>query len=119
MCPPERYRLFGDSRLKFNKDLSDNDADAAAQKWQKSYFQGRHPDGADGPEDHQLKNLAIPALFMTAAHDPNSTPAMSEAMADHTPLGRACTVPASAHMMPMTHAGIAASQMLQTFGEAS
>jgi pimeloyl-ACP methyl ester carboxylesterase len=58
----------------------------------------------DGPSDALLSALTIPALFMTGAEEPNSTPAMSRAMAARAPNGRAVVVPDAAHMMPMTHA---------------
>ena len=57
----------------------------------------------DGPSDAGLRALHCPALFFTGAEEPNSTPAMSRAMADLTPRGRAEVLPNAAHMMPMTH----------------
>lgn len=59
---------------------------------------------ADGPADATLAALPCPALFMTGGDEPNSTPAMSEAMARLAPQGRAVVVAGAAHMMPMTHA---------------
>lgn len=56
-----------------------------------------------GPRREALSALECPALFVTGALEPNSTPAMSEAMAALTPKGRAMIVPDAAHMMPMTH----------------
>lgn len=56
-----------------------------------------------GPRRADLAHLSCPALFMTGALEPNSTPAMSEAMAALAPKGRAIIVPGAAHMMPMTH----------------
>ena len=41
---------------------------------------------------------------MTGELEPNSTPAMSRAMAKLVPNGRAQIVKGAAHMMPMTHA---------------
>ncbi|MEM6942548.1 MAG: alpha/beta hydrolase [Pseudomonadota bacterium] len=58
----------------------------------------------DGPSDAALGGLRCPALFLTGGDDPNSTPAMSDAMAVLAPDGQAQTVPGAAHMMPMTHA---------------
>ncbi|ABD57071.1 alpha/beta fold hydrolase [Jannaschia sp. CCS1] len=57
----------------------------------------------DGPSDTALKTVAYPALFLTGADEPNSTPAMSQAMAALTPQSRAVVIPDAAHMMPMTH----------------
>ncbi|WP_299729464.1 alpha/beta hydrolase [uncultured Tateyamaria sp.] len=58
----------------------------------------------DGPADTALRSLPCPALFMTGAAEPNSTPEMSRAMAALAPNGRAVVIPGAAHMMPMTHA---------------
>ena len=60
---------------------------------------------ADGPDPADLQALRAPALFLTGAEDPNSTPAMSRAMADAAPDARAVVVDGAAHMLPMTHAG--------------
>ncbi|MEM6887396.1 MAG: alpha/beta hydrolase [Pseudomonadota bacterium] len=56
------------------------------------------------PDKRALTDLACPALFLTGAQDPNSTPQMSEAMARIVPQGRAHVVDGAAHMLPMTHA---------------
>ena len=58
----------------------------------------------DGPDADDLTDLTCPALFMTGANEPNSTPAMSQAVAALAPQGRAHIVEGAAHMMPMTHA---------------
>ena len=58
---------------------------------------------ANGPTREQLSALAMPALFMTGGREPNSTPAMSHAMAALAPKGRAEIVEDAAHMLPMTH----------------
>ncbi|WP_415920161.1 alpha/beta fold hydrolase [Tateyamaria sp. SN6-1] len=58
---------------------------------------------ADGPAPGDLRRLEVPALFLTGADDPNSTPAMSQSMARTAPQGRAEIVPGAAHMLPMTH----------------
>ncbi|MFD0860153.1 alpha/beta fold hydrolase [Roseovarius aquimarinus] len=58
----------------------------------------------DGPSDAGLAALRCPALFLTGAEEPNSTPDMSRAMADLAPKGRAEIIERAAHMMPMTHA---------------
>lgn len=60
----------------------------------------------DGPSDADLTAIRAPALFMTGADDPNSTPAMSRAMAALTPRGRAQIIPGAAHMAPLTHSGV-------------
>lgn len=58
----------------------------------------------DGPSDASLAQIACPALFITGQEEPNSTPAMSQALAQHVPQGRAAIVAKARHMMPMTHA---------------
>ena len=55
------------------------------------------------PDRSGLTRLPCPALFMTGAQEPNSTPAMSETMASLAPQGRSIIVEGAAHMMPMTH----------------
>lgn len=57
----------------------------------------------DGPTEDALRGLHAPALFLTGAGDPNSTPAMSRAMAALAPRGTAQAVQGAAHMLPMTH----------------
>ncbi|MDE3177864.1 MAG: alpha/beta fold hydrolase [Pseudomonadota bacterium] len=61
---------------------------------------------AEGDADHgaRLAELAVPALFLTGAEDPNSTPAMSAAMARLAPQGRLVVMPGMRHMMALTHA---------------
>lgn len=59
---------------------------------------------SDGPSPQSLQTLRCPALFLTGAEEPNSTPTMSIAMADLAPKGRAEVIAGAAHMMPMTHA---------------
>lgn len=57
----------------------------------------------DGPSDQALTSLKCPAYFMTGGLEPNSTPAMSQAMAALAPNGRVQVIKDAAHMMPMTH----------------
>ncbi|WP_170569843.1 alpha/beta fold hydrolase [Ruegeria atlantica] len=59
---------------------------------------------SDGPTEEQLAAIKCPALFLTGADEPNSTPQMSRDMAKLTPKGRAEVIVGAAHMMPMTHA---------------
>ena len=49
-----------------------------------------------------IGGLASPALFLTGEDDPNSTPAMSRAMAELAPRGRAVIVPGHRHMVGLT-----------------
>ena len=98
---PTLHRWFGDSP---------SPERAACESW----LRANDPEGyriaygvfarSDGPSSASLKALAVPALFMTGEAEPNSTPAMSRAMADLAPQGQAVIVPGAAHMLPMTHA---------------
>ncbi|WP_339849638.1 alpha/beta hydrolase [uncultured Nisaea sp.] len=60
---------------------------------------------SDGPADEALRTLSCPALFLTGSEEPNSTPAMSGAMAALVPDGECAVIDGAAHMMPMTHSG--------------
>jgi pimeloyl-ACP methyl ester carboxylesterase len=71
----------------------------------------------DGPADTGLATLQCPALFITGADEPNSTPAMSAAMAKLTPNGRAVIVAGAAHMLPMTHAAEVNTALIDFFTE--
>ena len=67
----------------------------------------------DGPADATLRGLRCPVLFMTGGKEPNSTPAMSEAMAALAPRGRVEVVSDAAHMMPMTHSAEVSERLLR------
>lgn len=56
----------------------------------------------DGPDAVQLARVSCPALFMTGAEDPNSTPQMSQALATACG-GTSQVLQQAAHMLPMTH----------------
>lgn len=71
----------------------------------------------NGPSRTALAALTCPALFMTGADEPNSTPAMSLAMAALAPQGRAEILPDAAHMMPMTHADQVTAELLDFAAE--
>lgn len=57
----------------------------------------------DGPSRPALAQMQTPALFLTGSDDPNSTPAMAQAMAKLAPFGRTHITQGAAHMAPMTH----------------
>jgi pimeloyl-ACP methyl ester carboxylesterase len=57
----------------------------------------------DGASAAALPGLAMPALFLTGEHDPNSTPAMSVAMAGRVTGAEAIVVRGAAHMAGLTH----------------
>ena len=58
----------------------------------------------NGPTVENLKKIACPALYTTGEWEPNSTPTMSQTMAEHTPQGEYYLVKQARHMMSMTHA---------------
>jgi (E)-2-((N-methylformamido)methylene)succinate hydrolase len=61
---------------------------------------------ADKVHASTLHGLAVPALFFTGELDPNSTPAMSEAMAALVPNSHWSVLSGERHMMPLTAAPI-------------
>jgi len=65
----------------------------------------------------RLGELAMPALFMTGEGDPNSSPAMSQAMAALAPRGQAQAVPGARHMMNLTDAGEVNARLLRFLAE--
>lgn len=73
---------------------------------------------SDGPDDTALEQIACPALLLTASDDPNSTPAMSKALARIIPKGRAHIIDGAAHMAPMTHATMIAKILAEFFAMA-
>lgn len=83
-------------------------------EYQKAYHCFAHH---DGPSAKQLPKLKVPSLFITGADEPNSTPEMSQAMAQIVPLGRAEIIRGAAHMMPMTHAEQVATVLRHHFKE--
>jgi len=71
---------------------------------------------AGDPSDAELAGIGVPALFMTGADEPNSTPAMSHALASLVPNARAVIVRNAAHMAMMTHVAEVNAE-LETFLE--
>lgn len=70
----------------------------------------------DGPSEAAFIRLGCPALFLTGEDELNSTPAMSQRMAELTPHGQAVVMTGAAHMLPMTHAS-QVNDVLQKFIE--
>lgn len=68
---------------------------------------------ADGPSDQDLESIRAPMFFMTGSDEPNSTPAMSEALANRVPHGRCAIIQAARHMMTLTHADEINTRLLQ------
>lgn len=58
--------------------------------------------GGDAVYADAWPRVTCPALFLTGEGDPNSTPAMSQAMADLAPRGLAKIIPGHRHMVNMT-----------------
>ncbi|WP_420569625.1 alpha/beta fold hydrolase [Thalassovita sp.] len=68
---------------------------------------------ADGPSDASLAQISCPALFLTGADEPNSTPQMSRNMAERVKNGRAVVIEGAAHMVPMTHSDTVNAQLVR------
>jgi pimeloyl-ACP methyl ester carboxylesterase len=62
----------------------------------------------------RLSSLTVPGLFFTADGDPNSTPEMSQAMAELAPHGTAQVLEGHRHMMTLT-SPVQISESLTTF----
>jgi (E)-2-((N-methylformamido)methylene)succinate hydrolase len=71
----------------------------------------------NGPKPSALAKLGCPALFLTGRDEPNSTPEMTQAMADLAPHGSAQIIENASHMMPMTHAVDVNAALLTFFDE--
>ena len=69
---------------------------------------------SDDAHRGRLGSLNVPALFMTGELDPNSTPAMSHAMAAAAVKGRCEIISGERHMMPVT-ASCEVNQRLRAF----
>ena len=69
---------------------------------------------SDSVHANRLGELDVPSLFFTADGDPNSTPAMSQAMADLAPNGTAKVLAGHRHMMTLTAPELV-SESLRTF----
>ncbi len=73
---------------------------------------------ADAPDDQAIAGIRCPALFMTGELEPNSTPAMSQAMCALVS-GALCHIVKDAkHMMSMTHGEQVTNALIQYFGAA-
>lgn len=74
---------------------------------------------SDNAHVGRLASLAVPALFLTGECDPNSSPAMSRAMAAATPFGRAEIIASERHMMNLTDPEGVNERLLAFLAEAS
>jgi pimeloyl-ACP methyl ester carboxylesterase len=73
---------------------------------------------SDAAHVGRLPQLSMPALFMTGECDPNSSPAMSHAMAAAAPRARAEVVANERHMMNVTAPDIVNRALLQFIRQA-
>lgn len=111
---PTLARWFGDDRS--------SDAFKACERWLTSVDPAAYKTAytlfaaSDSPPDAALAGIACPALFLTGADEPNSTPAMSRALAAAVSDGRAAIVDGAAHMAMMTHADAVNAALLDFFG---
>ena len=112
---PTLHRWFGNAPVGPNASAS-----AACRRWltdsNRAGYAAAYMAFAthDGPSDDTLSGLTCPALFLTGADEPNSTPAMSLAMASRVKRGHARIVDDAAHMAPMTH-GVEIADDLTSF----
>ncbi|MCF2904268.1 alpha/beta hydrolase [Octadecabacter sp. CECT 8868] len=74
---------------------------------------------SQSPDRKGLSQVTCPALFITGSEEPNSTPAMSKAMAALAPKGRSIIVDGAAHMMPMTHPNEVNAALVSLISEVS
>ncbi len=86
---------------------------ATARELCKAWLQSTEPAGylaaytafakADAPTDQELQRISCPALFITGADEPNSTPAMSRHMSKQVEGSQCIIIENAKHMMTMTH----------------
>jgi len=74
---------------------------------------------SDSVHANRLGELKVPSLFFTADGDPNSTPAMSQAMADLAPNGTAKVLAGHRHMMTLTAPELVSESLRTFFNSAS
>ncbi len=55
------YETWSAARTAFNQALHEPGSAAREEKWQRSYFRGRNPDGSPGSAEHQTKLDLCPA----------------------------------------------------------
>lgn len=110
-------RWFGDPVPAHLREIaaltSDILADVNAQGYARAY---RLFATSDEVHADRLPALAMPALFITGEGDPNSSPAMSEAMAALAPQGQFEIVPGARHMMNLTDAAEVNRRVLRFIG---
>ena len=104
---PAEIATLAESALRRWFGGGESAAAAAAREW----LMAANPAGyarayrlfaeSDSAFADRLRDLRPPALFMTGADDPNSTPEMSRAMAELAPRGRAEILPGQRHMMAL------------------
>lgn len=103
-----------DTATPLNRWFGDGRADEAARAQVESWLRAVDPTGyatayaafakGDSTFADGFASIRCPLLALTGEHDPNSTPAMSRAMADTAPHGRAVVVKGHRHMVNLTAA---------------
>lgn len=73
---------------------------------------------SDRAHEGRLQGLSMPALFATGPGDPNSTPAMSEAMAAEAPKARAEIIAGARHMMNLVEVDEVNAMLRRFIGDA-
>lgn len=97
-------RWFGKSPVGINAQSAENCRNWLASANLQGYRDAYHAfANSDAPSDQALQKINCPALFMTGALEPNSTPAMSESMSTLVPDATCIVVEGARHMMTMTH----------------
>ena len=71
----------------------------------------------NGPASNDVARLRCPTVFMTGSEEPNSTPEMSNRLAQLAPQGTVEIVAGAAHMMPMTHPDPVNAMLLRLIDE--
>lgn len=110
------HRWFGDASDGLHKPAADACALWLREVNPQGYRQAYHAFAYhNGPDEKTLNAIRCPALYITGEDEPNSTPAMSRAMAAVTANGVSHIVSGARHMMSMTHADDVMKNMLAFF----
>lgn len=64
----------------------------------------------------RLSAIKAPTLVVTGGDDPGSTPAMTQALADHIPGSRAVIVPTARHLLPLERPKVLTEAILEHTG---
>jgi pimeloyl-ACP methyl ester carboxylesterase len=111
-----RAREISDGAIDFEGPLlrwfGEDRRDSAAYRLTRNWLSSVDPKGyataytafatGDATYADRWPQVRCPALFLTGADDPNSTPAMAKAMADAAPAGYAVVLEGQRHMVNLT-----------------